>query len=434
MTREPDPALAAARGREWQRYWPMVTGTFLGFGFYAILTNSIGLFVDPLTEEFGWSRTEIMAGLSISAVTAIFLSPFIGALVDRVGSRRVALPGLVLTSLVIVAFGYSSGSMLHWMGLWLCQSFVVLLIKATVWTTAISNTFYAARSLALAITMSGATFTQAIAPPLAQWLIADFGWRNAFIGLGLGCGLIALLPNLLFLYDARDRSRAAQKHPAPRPGEESLESVDELPGLSVAEALRNPSLIRIAIATFLVMVTGIGILINQVPILVESGVSREKAAYLTSLYGVAGITGKLVTGWLMERYRASLVGGITLFVSGFGFLLMLRQVDSTALIVVGLLIIGFAAGTKLQICAYLTGLYGGLKNYGKIFGVMSSMIAIGGGMGPALAALVYDLTGTYTSFIYAAFILSLFAAYLVFGLGPVPEQFAAGRSAGEGRG
>lgn len=416
----------AARREEWQQHWPMVACAFLGFGFYAILTNSIGLFVAPLTEEFGWSRTQVLAGLSISAVTAIFLSPFIGALVDRFGSRRVAIPGLVLTSVVTVAFGYATGSTLHWMMLWVCQSLVVLLIKATVWTTAISNTFYAARSLALAITMSGATFTQALTPPLAQWLIADFGWRNAFIYLGVGWGAAALLPAFFFLYDARDRMRVSAIDRKERQGEGQPGA--DLPGLSLKEALRDPSLRRIGIATFVVMVTGIGILVNQVPILVESGVSREKAAYLTSLYGVAGITGKLVTGWLMERYEASLVGGITLGVSGFGFLLMLKQVDSTALIVIGLIIIGFAAGTKLQICAYLTSLYGGLRNYGKIFGIMSSMIAIGGGLGPALAALVYDLTGTYTSFIYAAFILSLFAAYLIFGLGPRPAEFAVGTS------
>lgn len=416
--------LAAARSKEWKQHWPLVATAFLGFGFYAILTNAIGLFVSPLTEAFGWSRTEVLAGLSVAAITAIILSPFIGALVDRYGSRRIAIPGLILTSLVIMAFGYANGSSVQWMTLWVCQSLVVLLIKATVWTTAISNTFYAARSLALAITMSGATFTQAVTPPLAQWLIADFGWRNAFIYLGLGWGVIALLPAIFFLYDAKDRQRALAADRAESESNGDKAPNADLPGLTLKEALRDPALIRICVATFIVMVTGIGILVNQVPILVESGVSREKAAYLTSLYGVAGIVGKLVTGWLMERYEASIIGGITLGVSGFGFLLMLEQIDSTALIVLGLIIVGFAAGTKLQICAYLTSLYGGLKNYGKIFGIMSSTIAIGGGLGPALAALVYDMSGTYTSFIYAAFVLALVAAYLIFGLGPRPAEFA----------
>ena len=73
--REEPADTAAARRREWREHWPLVACAFLGFGFYAILTNAIGLFVAPLTEEFGWSRTEVLAGMSISAVTAIFLSP-----------------------------------------------------------------------------------------------------------------------------------------------------------------------------------------------------------------------------------------------------------------------------------------------------------------------------------------------------------------------
>jgi len=416
--------LALARRQEWEQHWPLVASAFLGFGFYAILSNAIGLFVSPITETFGWSRTEVLAGLSISAITAIIFSPFIGALVDRFGARRIAIPGLLLNAVIIAAFGFSTGDPMHWMMLWVCQSLIVLLIKATVWTTAISNTFYAARSLALAITMSGATFTQAVAPPLAQWLIADFGWRDAFIYLGLGWGGIALLPAVFFLYDAKDRLRRSSAASSALNDTVPTVPERELSGLSLKQAFRDPSLIRIGIATLIVMVTGIGILVNQVPILVESGISREKAAYLTSLYGVAGIVGKLVTGWLMERFEPSRVGGITLAFSGFGFLLMLEQINSTALIALGLIIVGFAAGTKLQICAYLTGLYGGLKNYGKIFGVMSSMIAIGGGAGPALAALVYDLSGTYTAFIWASFVLALVAAFLILGLGPKPVEFA----------
>lgn len=425
MTDDADDKLAIARRAEWKQYWPLIASAFLGFGFYSILPNALGLFVEPLTDEFGWSRTEIMAGLSISAVTAIFLSPFIGALIDLVGSRRVALPGLLLTGLVIASFGFANGSTAQWMTFWIVQSFVVLLIKATVWTTAVSGTFNAGRSLAIAVTMSGTAFAQAIVPPLTQWLIADFGWRKAYFILGLGWGSVALIPAIFFLYDAKDRLRMSLRDREKQNPGEAPASKPELPGLTFREALRNPALIRICIATFFVMLTGIGILVNQVPILVESGVSRETAAYLTSLYGIAGICGKLATGWMMDRFEASLVGGITLGISGFAFLLMLKQVDSTALIVVGLIVIGYAAGTKLQICAYLTSLYGGLRNYGKIFGIMSSMIAIGGGFGPAAAAFVYDVTGSYTAFIYGAFILSLVAAFLLFGLGPRPKEFAA---------
>ena len=83
MISEIDERLVAARRNEWKKYWPLVACAFLGFGFYSILINALGLFVEPLTAEFGWSRTEIMSGLSISSITAVFLSPFVGGLIDH---------------------------------------------------------------------------------------------------------------------------------------------------------------------------------------------------------------------------------------------------------------------------------------------------------------------------------------------------------------
>ena len=414
-----DPAQLSASGREWKANWTLVLAAAVGFAFYSIPINAIGLFLTPLSEEFGWSRTEIMFGVSLLAVAGIVLSPFVGALIDRFGSRRIALPGLILSALSIASLGFATGSTVQWIILWTIQAFVVLSIKTTVWTTAVSGSFFAGRSLAIAITISGTAVAQAVVPPLARWLIADFGWRNAYFALGLGWGLIAFVLAWFFLYDARDRRRLA------RPGHSGQLAQQDLPGLSLREAFRDPALIRIALATLVVMVMGVGIAVNQVPIMEESGLSRERAAYYAAFFGIAGIVGKLVTGWLMDRYNACIVGGLTLTVSAFAFLLLLESISTPATILAGLIVIGYASGTKLQICAFLTSLYGGLRNYGKIFGVMSSMIAIGGGVGPPAAALVYDLTGSYSPFIYSAMALTLVASLLLFTLGPQPKEFQA---------
>ena len=280
------------------------------------------------------------------------------------------------------------------------------------WTTVVSGTFHAARSLALAVTVSGTAVAQAIVPILTQWLIAEFGWRQAYLMLGFGWGAVAFSLSAVFLYDRHDRARLGREnliasHDAPREGA-------TLTGLSVREALRSRPLVYIGISTFLTMLMGIGIMVHAVPIMVESGISRESAAYYVSLFGVAGIAGKLVTGWLMDHYNPGVVGGLTLGISSFAFLLLLEQFAHPAILASGLMVIGYASGTKLQICAYLTGCYAGLRNYGKIFGVMSSLIALGGGTGPALAGASFDLTGGYSLFIHAAVVLTLGAAVLLF--------------------
>lgn len=407
---------------DWKAHYPLVFSAFIGFGFYSIFPNLMGLFVSPLTEEFAWTRSQVMSGLAFSSITAMIFSPIVGGFVDRYGPRNIALPGILLTAAALAMFGFTNGSSYQWYAFWLIQSFFVLLIKATVWATAISKTFTTGRSLAMAITMSGTAFAQIIVPPLTQYLIEGFGWRHAFFMIGAFWGALAFLPAYMFLESHQATSSRHNKtiHQDNIPRSED----SDIQGLTLKQALSSTALIKIALATFLVMLTGIGILVNSVPILIESGIDASSAAYYVSIYGVAGILGKLTTGWLMGKYPGSKVGGLTLGITGFAFLLLLTS-DNPIFIIVGLFGIGYGAGTKLQICALLTSIYGGLKNYGKIFGVMSSMIAISGGLGPLLAAYSFDITGEYTLFIYLSFIGAMISAGLIYTLDAEPKEFAA---------
>src|SRR3546814_8482514 len=112
---------------------------------------------------------------------------------------------LILTTLWSAAFALASGSFLQWIVLWLIWGIFVLLVQSTLWSTAVASTFQASRGLALGLTMSGTAVAQVIAPPLSNWLIAQFGWRFAFVALGLGWGGVALILSILFLRTTGDR-------------------------------------------------------------------------------------------------------------------------------------------------------------------------------------------------------------------------------------
>jgi predicted MFS family arabinose efflux permease len=400
---------------DWKAHYPLVFSAFIGFGFYSIFPNLMGLFVGPLTQEFAWTRSQVMSGLAFSSITAMILSPFVGAFVDRYGPRKIALPGIVLTAIAVGMFGFTNGSTAQWYLFWLAQSFFVLLIKATVWATAISKSFTSGRSLAMAITMSGTAFAQIIVPPMTQFLIEELGWRQAFFVIGIFWGTLAFIPAFLFL---EKKSLEIHVHF----NEKHLPEYSNGKGLTLQQALRNTALIKIALATLIVMLTGIGILVNSVPILVESGLDSSRAAYFVSVFGVAGIIGKLTTGWLMGRYSGSKVGGYTLGITSFAFLCLMSS-NNIPLILLGLFGIGYGAGTKLQICALLTSSYAGLLHYGKIFGVMSSVIAISGGLGPLMASSIFDLTGSYDMFIYMSFGGAVVAGCMIYTLGPEPTEF-----------
>jgi predicted MFS family arabinose efflux permease len=406
-----------SQAEEWRKYWPLVLAAFLGVSVPSIAVISIGLFVGPLEKEFGWSRTEISAGISLAALMTIPLSPLIGALIDRWGGRRLALPGLLLTSLAIASLSLANGSFVQWMLLWALYGLAAMLIKITLWTAAIAGTFHAGRSMALSLTLSGSAMVVIVIPPLTEWLIGSFGWRMAYIGLAAAFGIPALVMSYISLYDARDRARVAR---ASAPSDLPPPEPARLQGLSVAEALRCFALYRIAGATLITLLLSAAFMVHQFPILTESGVSRQNAAMLASLAGVASIVGKLVTGWLMERYDGGVIGCITNLVLALAMLLLMEPFRTSSTIVLAMIIIGYSNGTKLQICVYLTSIYAGMLNYGKIFGVMASVIAVAGGIGPLVGGMIYDLSGEYDLLIFAGIPTSVIAGLLLLRLGPYP--------------
>ena len=416
-------SLTAAQ--EWRQRWPLVMAAIVGFSFHSVMTSFAGLFIGPVGAEFGWSRTQVTAGMTLSSVIGTIISPIIGVMIDRWGTRRLAIPGLVMKSAMVAGFGLVSGSVVQWLAMWVVYSFVSTMVKSTVWTTAVTGVFTAGRGLALGAVMSGTAISQIVVPPLGNWLIEEFGWRAAFAWFGLGWGSIALVLCLFFLFDAHDdirKARAAGIADADR---------SKLPGLTIPQAWRNQALWRIAISTFLIMLFTIALVVHQIPILEEAGVSRTNAAWLASLAGVAGIAGKLVTGSLMDRMRPNIVGAVTIAGAGLGFALLLDPIRTPALIVIAMLINGYASGTKLQICAYLTSRHAGIRNFGTIFSIMASLIALGSGLGPVFGGIVYDLHGSYTILLISGIFGSLVSAWMIWGINRYPEWEPAGTPAAE---
>jgi MFS family permease len=398
---------------EWKKGWSIVLTAAVGLSFLSVVMSGFGTFVGPLGAEFGWSRGTLTMGMAIAGLVVLLLSPFAGMMVDRYGPRRLALPGVIIMSLATAGFSLANGSILQWICLWSFYALAHISMMMSIWTGAVARAFDAGRGLALGLTLAGSAVASTVIPTLSTMLIDSFGWRQAYVILGFGWGGITFLLCLLFLHDADAPSKREAKA-AP------VDSV-ALEGLSIAQAWRDPGLWRIAISTLLLMLLTQALAVHQIPIMTDAGLSRTTAAMLAGLAGIAGMAGNVVTGALMDRYRANWVGGITLGIMALAFALLLDGVRSPLLIFVAMMISGYSAGTKLQICGYLTSRFGGLKHYGAIFGFMGSLIAIGGALGPYLAGLLYDLTGNYDMFVIIGMIGCAIAGLLILTLPRLPE-------------
>lgn len=402
----PLPRTAA---QEWRDGWLLVLSAAVGFSFMSVMTTCMGAFIEPLANEFGWSRTLVSAGMPLAGVSSILLSPFVGMIIDRHGSRRLAIPGLAALILSTASFSLLNGSPVQWFVLWSIFALASLAVTVSVWTAAVAKSFNQARGLALGLTLSGTALAQAVTPVLATWLIDTYGWRAAFAWLGFGWGSAALLLCWLFFHDRTEAGAAG------------VADTSGLPGLTIAQAWRDRGLWQITISTFILMILTIGLLIHQIPILTESGVSRANAAWLAGAGGIAGIVGKLVTGFLMDRFRPHWVGGLTLGAVALAFGLLLDGIRTPTLIVIAMIVNGYAAGTKLQICGYLTSRYAGLRNFATIFGTMGSLTALGSALGPLLAGWVYDTTGGYTPFLIAGAVGCVICGVLIVTLPRYPD-------------
>lgn len=404
--------------QEYSRHWPLILAAAVGFSFTAIVTASTGLFMGPLSEEFGWSRTLVSSGVSIVSILTFLGSPLFGILIDKIGTRRLILPGIILMAFTIASLSMLTGSQLQWFAIWTVYALAALATKSTTWTAAINSTFEAGRGLALGVTLSGSMVAQVIVPPLGDFLISEFGWRIAYVWLGFGWGSVAFLMCLIWFRDGYDRRRQERKA---NPEQAANQPLLDVPGLSVQEAAKSVALWRISISTFIIMIVTIAVMVHQIPILIELGTSRTAAAYFASLGGVAGICGKLLTGWLLDRYPPRWIGGLTIGIGALTFLLLLIPDRTAAIVLVAMVINGYTAGSKLLIVGYLTAAYAGMRNFGTIFGVMASLIAAGAGLGPLIAGLVYDFSGSYVPFLYFGIVGTLISAYLLAGLKAYPD-------------
>lgn len=396
---------------EWREGWLLVLAASFGFSFFSVMMAATGLFMQPLGEEFGWSRTLLSSGPSIATIMTAILGPFFGALIDRFGSRRLALPGIILTIASISAFSLLTGEVWQWIALWFVFGLVSVSIKSTIWTAAVVGAFERSRGLALGLTLSGTAVAQSVVPPLGNLLINDFGWRTAFAALGIGWGGVTFLLAWAFLHEKRRNPSSSEKG--------SSEEHRSSSGLSVGEATRDRALWQLAFSNFLIMALTMGLAIHLFPILTEAGISRDNAALLTASAGLAGIVGKLVTGYLLDHFRPNLVGGLTLGAAAGGFALLIDDITSPTLIVIALLINGYAAGTKTHITGYLTAGYAGMRSFGAIYGFMSALMSLASGLGPLLAGFTYDRSGGYGPFLVSGAIGCLIGGLLMVLMPPV---------------
>lgn len=410
---------STAARTEWRTFGVLPLVAALGYSNSVLHLYSIGTFIEPLQQEFGWSRATATVGVSIvNLAVAIFCAP-IGILVDRIGPRVIAVIGAVLVPLAYALLSTASGSYANWIALWSLVALGSLWVQSPIWTSAVATRFEASRGLAFAVTLSGASMGAALFPVVASRLIDSFGWRAGF--LGLGCAWAVLVVPLVFLF-----FRGARTHERNRPADVSRPGAI-IEGLSVREGLRLPAFYKLLLAGAAFAFTTIGIVVHFVPVLTDRGAEPLAAAGIASLVGICAIIGRLGTGLLLDRFPGQFVGAsiFALGVAACALLLLLGHAPAAQTAAAAM--IGLTLGAEVDVIAYLGARHFGLRSFGVLFGGLVSALALGAALGPLAAGLTFDVHGTYEPFIIGAIVLMTVSSGALASLGP-PRFAAAGRS------
>jgi MFS family permease len=379
--------MGATSREEWQQNYMLPIAAGLGYATSVIHIYGLGPYIEPISQSFGWSRTQTTVGLTISTIIQAVFGILIGYLVDRKGPRPLALVGILATTAAFALLGTATGAPANWYLLWIVMAIATLPVQATVWTSAVATRFEASRGLAFAVTLCGASVAAALFPYLGTRLIAAFGWQKAMAVQGGIWALVAFPAILLFFRGARD-------------GGATVVAPKVLSGVGLAEGLRSSVYWRLMIASLLFTFTIIALVVHFVPILTGGGIGKAEAAGIAGIVGLASIAGRLGTGLLLDRFAASRVGAIAFVLPVVGALILIAGGGTPLSAGVAAIMIGLTLGAEVDVIVYLTTRHFGLKNFGSLYGGLLAALSIGTALGPLGAARVFDSYGNYAPFLW----------------------------------
>lgn len=364
----------------------------LGCGLAAIVAATFGVFIGPIRGEFGWAASDTFSALLVVTFTAALLSPVVGGFVDRYGARRVVLFGFVAEVLIFASF--------YWQGptLWSFYLRYFLLAVLTLGTThvafarVITLWFEERRGLALGLALSGVGLGGFVWPIFSQSMIDLVGWREAYLALACAIGVVALPVIYLLLADRPDASMPA----VATPGAAAAGPAAELPGMSFGETLRTGRYWLMLGTFFLIGLVVQSVSFHLVPLLTQRGFSPMVAAATQSALFFAVTSGRLLTGWLMDRFFAPRVALAFLLGPIVGIVLLGVGGDA-GLAVFAAVLVGLAIGAEVDVLAYLTGRYFGQRHFSRIYGSCYGIYSLSGGIGPVLTSLVVENGGGYAT-------------------------------------
>lgn len=363
-----------------------------------------GLFLIPLSTEFGWPRSAVSFVLLILAVAGAISYPIIGRMIDRYGARSVLLIGNVVFAGSVACVSLIEASRLQLYAAYALLGIAGAIPSSVMFTKVIAGWFDRNRGLLLGIVGGlGNGVGAAVSPLYVHILLAHYGWRGGYLGIAAAIVLIGFPVLFLLLHDpVRAATRKDERNAN---------------GMTLAQARATGTFWIILAAIALGAGCMTAVFAHVVPMLLDRGLRADAATLVLATFSMVTAGWQIGVGYLLDRVPKPWIAA-PFYLAALAGLILFESTSSYPQLILAGALMGLGLGTEYGVLPYFLSRYFGVRHYGSIAGMVYGVIALTQGVTPFLMDLVFDLSGSYHPAIIAIGLGLVCGAVLILRLRP----------------
>ena len=377
-----------------------------------LLIYGFSAFALPLEQEFGTSRAEVMITSTCLSLASSAFAPVAGWLVDRFSVRWLMLLGAAMLG---AGFALLSAVTALWQ-VWAVYALMLpvanVLLGQISSATLITRWFHKRRGRAMGISSLGTSLGGFVFPVMLSFLASRGDWREAAFTCGVMTSVLLLMLIAITVYDRPDTAeRAGETLPQPH----GSGPANGAQALTTVQIIAMPAFWIITLAIGLKIATYFALINNLGGLAEGMGLEALVAGSMVSVLSFTSMGGKVVIGWLAERFSARWLFVIGLAMTVASFLLLLVT-TSVAMLIIVCLLLGVSTGGMFPLWSLIVGQQFGEPSFGKALGLTNLLMVPLTASASPLAGLAYDRTGGYDAAIWGAIAALTLATILAMNL------------------
>lgn len=368
-------------------------------------TYGVSVFIDPIIEETGWSRSVLASMYSLATLLSAAGILVVGRTIDRVGNRRIMAIATIAFAAGLVVASFAASPLMLVVAFTLMRTFGSASLPLAA-RTLIPNWFLRRRGRAFSMIGVSGALSLALFPPFAERLIDTFGWRSAWRIEAVAL-VVLLLPVILFI--VRDRPEDIGQYPDgippdPDPVPVGGSQYENLYDWTLRQAMGTRTFWLLLFAGIVPSLVVTGLAFNQVSIFTSKGLAASLAATTFTIESAVALPTTLTSGWLSDRFPTRYVLATSQACLG-GAMILLLFADSVAIALLYAAVRGASSGLWNVAADVLWPNYFGRRNLGSIRSATFAAGVFGASIGPLPLGIAYDAFGSYNGAIALLLIL-----------------------------